>query len=163
MPFPTLNTGIVRTWSRRSTYYELGNIELFFVGYYAQLRRLVGVEWKLERPILSNFLFADGGVPDDGDEEGILISSATATMLNARVGDAVLVSIRSDRGRSNTVELIVRGIYTESSFFGFTGYLYRRTLNRLREASDDTVNEIGAVLTSRGCTKRDGNRKEFYR
>lgn len=136
----------IQTWSRRSAYYELGNIELFFVGYYARLRRLVGVEWELERPILSSFLFVEGGVPEDGDEEGILISSATARTLNVRVGDSVLVSIRSDRRRSNTVDLVVRGIYTESSFFGYTGYLYRHTLNRLREAPDDTVNEMGVYL-----------------
>ncbi len=145
--FSTLqDENTVRTWSRRSTYYEVGNIELFFVGYYARLRRLVGVEWELERPILSSFLFTEGAVPDDDDEEGILISSATARMLSARVGDAVLVSILSDRGRSNTTELIVRGIYTESSFFGYTGYLHRRTLNRLREVPDDTVHEMGLYL-----------------
>lgn len=143
------------TWSRRSTYYSVGNIEIFFVGYNARLRRLVGVEWRLERPVLSNFLFAEGDVPDNGDEEGILISSATARMLNARVGDAVLVSIISDRGRSNTVELIVRGIYTESSFFGYTGYLHRHTLNRLREAPDDMINEMGVYLYPTGVVNNE--------
>lgn len=138
--------GLVRAWSRRSTYYELGNIELFFVGYYARLRRLVGVEWQRERPVLASFLLSEGNIPDNDDEDGILISSATARSLNIRAGDGVLVSVISDRGRSNTVDLIVRGIYTESSFFGYTGYLHRRTLNRLREVPDDTINEMGVYL-----------------
>jgi len=136
----------LRAWSRRSTYYDLQNIELFFAGYYTRQRRLVGVEWALERPALGQFNFVQGGVPEDGDEEAILISTATARDLGVALGEPVLVSIRSDRGRTNTGEYLVRGIYSESSFFGYTGYLHRRALNRLREAEETTVNEMGIYL-----------------
>lgn len=145
----------LRTWSRRSTYYNLQNIELFFAGYYTRQRRLVGVEWALERPALEQFTFMAGGVPDDDDEEAILVSTATARALGVAVGEPVLVSIRSDRGRTNTGEYIVRGIYSESSFFGYTGYLHRRALNRLREAEEATVNEIGLYLPP-GATVGEG-------
>jgi putative ABC transport system permease protein len=134
------------TFSRRSTYYNLESIELFFAGYYTRQRRIVGVEWELERPVLSQFDFASGGVPERGDEGAVLISTATARELGIAVGDNLLVSIRSDRGRSNTAEFIVAGIYIESSFFGYTTYLHRHALNRLREAPEGTVNEIGVYL-----------------
>jgi ABC-type lipoprotein release transport system permease subunit len=87
-----------------------------------------------------------GGVPERGDEGAVLISTATARELGIAVGDNLLVSIRSDRGRSNTAEFIVAGIYIESSFFGYTTYLHRHALNRLREAPEGTVNEIGVYL-----------------
>lgn len=144
----------LRARSRRSTHYEPENTELFFAGYWTPQRRLVGVEWELERPILANFDFVAGGVPDAGDQEGVLISSATAEELRISVGDALLVSIRSDRGRINTGELLVRGIYEESSFFGFTTYLHRRALNRLREAPEDEVNEMGVYLEN--PTRQEG-------
>lgn len=135
-----------RTHSRRSTYYDQQHIELFFSGYWMRQRRLVGVEWELERPILENFDFVEGGVPEDGDESAILISTAAADNLHIGVGDELLVSIRSDRGRTNTAELIVTGIFAETSFFGYTPYMQRNALNRLREAPEDQINEMGVYL-----------------
>ena len=136
----------LRTWSRRSTYYQINDIELFFSGYYTRQRRLVGVEWRLERPVLSGFDMVSGSVPEDGDETSILISTATARDLGIAVGDEVVVSIRSDRGRTNTADFVVAGIFSESSFFGYTAYLHRLALNRLREAPPETVNEMGVYL-----------------
>ncbi len=138
----------VVTRSERSTYYEASHAMLFYAGYYARQRRLVGVEWDRERPILETFDFTEGGVPEDDDREGILISTAVAEDLGARVGDVILVSVRSERGRSNTVDLFVRGIFAESSFFGYTSYLERRTLNAVLERSEDTVNEIGLYIAN---------------
>lgn len=140
----------IRAWSRRSSYYDFNNVELFFAGYYTHQRRLVGVEWNLERPVLEEFEFSEGGVPEDDDREGALISSSAAKDLGIRVGDNLLVSIKSDRGRINTVELIVRGIYSESSFFGYTVYMDRLALNVLREAPEERVNEMGVYLVDPG-------------
>ncbi len=133
-------------FSRRSTYYDFNNIELFFSGYYIKQRRMVGVEWDLERPFLNGFNFIEGSVPLAGDENSVLISSTTADQLQIAVGDELIVSIRSDRGRTNTAGLIVRGVFSESSFFGYQTYVHRYTLNRLREAPLDRVNEIGVYL-----------------
>jgi len=136
----------VETFSRRSTYYDALNIELFFSGYWTKQRRLVGVEWSLERPVLKNMDFVAGGVPEDGDENAVIISTAAARQLNIGVGDELLISIRSSRGRTNTVELIVQGIFSETSFFGYTPYIHRHTLNRLKETPEDQVNEMGLFL-----------------
>ncbi|MCD6397963.1 MAG: ABC transporter permease [Spirochaetaceae bacterium] len=136
----------VRCFSRRSIYYDLNNIELFFSGYYIKQRRMVGVEWDLERPVLRDFYFTEGSIPAKDDEKAVLISTASADQLRISVGDKLLVSIRSDLGHINTTELIVRGIFSESSFFGYQTYLHRKTLNRLREAPVDRVNEMGVYL-----------------
>ncbi len=132
--------------SRRSTYYRPGNANLFHAGYYTPQRRFVGVEWERERPVLERFDFAAGGVPEAGDEEGILISTIAAAELQAAVGDSIIVSSDTDRGVANTIEATVRGIYRESSFFGYSAYLERRTLNRLLDRPEEQVNEIGVYL-----------------
>lgn len=136
-----------RSW--RSTYYSPGDANLFHAGYYMPQRRYVGVEWERERPVLEDFDFASGGVPDSEDRDGILISTVTAEELRASVGDAILVSSSTDRGAANTVEVIVRGIFRESSFFGYSSYLQRETLNRLLDRPADQVNEIGIYLEPR--------------
>ena len=135
------------TVSRRSTYYRPGDANLFHAGYYTPQRRFVGVEWDLEAPVLERFDFAAGGVPEPGDEQGILISTIAARELQASVGDSIIVSSSTDQGVANTVEAIVRGIYRESSFFGYSAYLERRTLNRLLDRPVEQVNEIGIYLT----------------
>jgi ABC-type lipoprotein release transport system permease subunit len=106
----------------------------------------VGVEWARERPVLSGFDFAAGGVPEGGERDAVLISTAVAEDLRVQVGDALIIQITSERGRANTAELTVRGIYRESSFFGYTTYIHRETLNLLDEAPQDRVNEIGVYL-----------------
>ena len=136
--------------SRRSTYYSPADTNLFHAGYYMPQRRYVGVEWERERPVLDRFDFASGGVPDEGDERGVLISTATAEELRASVGDEIIVSSSTDQGVANTVPVVVRGIFRESSFFGYSTYLERRTLNRLLDRPEDQVNEIGMYFDGAG-------------
>ena len=142
----TAQTVPVLGFSRRSTYYDPFNTQLFHAGYYIRQRRVVGVEWDLERPVLETFDFLSGGVPAADETHAALISATAAEQLSLRVGDEMIVSIVSDRGRANTAGVVVRGIFAESSFFGFTTYIERRTLNTLREAHPDTVNEVGLYL-----------------
>jgi ABC-type lipoprotein release transport system permease subunit len=135
-----------RAVSRRSTHYKQLDISLFYAGYWTQQRRLVGVEWGRERPVLQSFDFASGGVPEAGDRDAVLVSTAVAEELKLRVGDRLIVSITSSRGRANTAELTVRGIYREASFFGYTTYMQRHALNRLKEVPEGRINEIGVYL-----------------
>lgn len=138
----------------RSTYYRQNDIELLASGYSVRQRRVVGVEWDRERSSLEGFAFVDGSVPDDGDSEAILLSSATARELQVRVDDVVTLTIRSDRGRVSSAVFRVAGIFHEESLFGFTSYIQRAALNRLREASLDNINEVGIRLA-------DANRNEL--
>ncbi len=142
-----------RTVSRRSTYYDSREIALFYAGYWTPQRRLVGVEWEREREPLSGFDFVEGGVPEEGDAEAVVISTAVAEELHARVGDRIIVSVISRRRRSNTAELTVAGIYRETSFFGYTTYMERAALNRLKEVPEDRVNEIGVYLEEPGAAQ----------
>ncbi|MFP4644827.1 MAG: ABC transporter permease, partial [Spirochaetales bacterium] len=141
-----------RSW--RSTFYSPGDSTLFHAGYYMPQRRFVGVEWERERPVLERFDFASGAVPEAGDERAILISTATAEELNASVGDELTVSTTTDAGAANTVPLVVRGIFRESTFFGYSAYLERTTLNRLLDRSEGQVNEIGIYFDGGAAEER---------
>ncbi|TVR58084.1 MAG: FtsX-like permease family protein [Spirochaetaceae bacterium] len=131
--------------ARRSMYYEL-DAALFYAGYTVRQRRIVGVEWDRERPVLEGFDFVAGGVPDADDTRGVLISTSASETLGARVGDEITVVATTVRGHSNTVDLVIRGIFAEASFFGYTTYLDRVTLNRLQDLPDDTVHEMGVYV-----------------
>ncbi len=148
----------VKAVSSRSTYYDTEHTELFFSGYWIKQRRLVGVEWDKERPILDDFDFVSGGLPEMDDESAVLISSATARSLQIDVGDELLVSIKTEGGATNTGEFVVRGIFAEYSFFGFTSYVHRRALNRLKRVPPERVNEMGIYLENPFGAERRGAR-----
>ncbi|GAB6091627.1 ABC transporter permease [Spirochaeta dissipatitropha] len=142
--FRSLPVPIV-TWSRRSLYYDM-DARLFASGFQMQQRRVVGIEWDLEREVISGFDFVEGSAPEADDDNALLISTAVAQNLQVRAGDEVIVSVTTGRGQVNTVPLIVHGIFAESSFFGYTSYMERRTLNRLMAVAEDSVNEMGVFL-----------------
>lgn len=151
----------VEAVSRRSVYYQ-SNASIFFNGYYANQRRLVGVEWSREAEVLSELNITSGSVPSQYDTEGIIISTATAKRLGARVGDQVIISLKTRRGQSNTASLIVRGIFNESSFFGYTSYMQREVLNEIMNVPAELVNEMG-VYFSNSRVQRAGIRELRHR
>ena len=142
--FESMDADLI-TYSRRSVSYS-GTHSLFHAGYSIPQRRLVGVEWDLEAPVLRNFDFVAGELPKPGNQDAILISSVAAEALNARLGDEIIVSRSGAGGQINTINLIVHGIFAESSFFGYTAYMERRTINRLMNAPQDQVTEMGLYV-----------------
>ena len=147
LPFP------VTAYAKRSLYYGT-DATLFFAGSYTVQRRLVGTEWDLERPVFRELDFIEGGVPESDDAEGILISQTAADDLRARVGDQVTIALTTRQGYRNTGQFIVRGIYTEASFFGYTTYMDRVTLNQLQGRTGDEVMEMGVYLPRAGLERR---------
>jgi putative ABC transport system permease protein len=142
---------------RRSHYYE-EDATLFFAGNYQGQRRLIGVDWQSEQPLLQTFDLVDGKVPAGGDESAILVSSVTASALGLRVGDEVIVSGMTEAGQRNTALLIVAGIFNDPSFFGYTSYVPFRVVNRLLGVDQARVSEIGLFLPSWASPNRQARR-----
>lgn len=122
------------------------NSSLLFNGYYAKQRRLIGIDWELERDVFEYLDFVEGHFPADNLKNSVLISTATSDRLQARVGDEVTISIETYNGMINTRTLIVKGIFREESFFGYVSYLDRETLNEILVNPADMVNEMGVYL-----------------
>jgi len=123
----------VRTMARRTVYYKT-DAELFFGGETVRQRRLVGIDFSAERDELANLRFSDGSIDamlgDDG-RDGILISESAANLLGARVGDDVILYLTTDAYQYNTATMLVRGVFSETSLFGYVAYVRNEDLNRL--------------------------------
>lgn len=135
----------VRAVNMRTVYHG-DEAVLHFAGQSLRQRRLIGVDWDLERSELEKMDFQAGTLPSGDDEFAVLISTATAEILGARLDDLILIQLETTAGQLNTVNVQVRGIFAESSFFGYAAYLDRKTLNRSMAIPDTYVAEIGFVV-----------------
>ena len=166
--------GLVAAAAPRALYTDTGSIQLFHAGNYVRQRRVIGVDWEREAPVLRALEFVAGGLPgtrhaqalggtpasarvDGATRTAVLIEATAAEALEARPGDALTLSIRTDRGRTNTISLQVAGIFREPNYLGLGLYMDRRTLNELREAHPDRADHFsvflhrGEVDTARGA------------
>ncbi len=131
--------------TRRTNYNSLDST-LFFNGSSVRQRRLVGVDWKLESPNFSDMDFVSGGLEGLENSDGILVSTQVANRTGVRTGDQILLLLSTRGGAQNTANLVVKGVYRESSFFGSTAYLDIETLNRLYGQKPGSATDMGVML-----------------
>lgn len=142
---------------RRTLYYE-ADAQLFFNGASLIQRRVAGVDFGVESPSFGAMDFVAGEPPGaEGNETGIWVSDDTARRLHLKAGDAVILLLTTSRGK-NTVNLMVKGIFADSSLFGFACYLDLVTLNRALGQPDDSVTELGVTLAP-GWSELDSVRR----
>ena len=123
----------VRNVSKR-TLYKGKEARLYFGGNSVRLRRQIGVDFISEKEELSGLPFIEGSLENitgDNGKNGIIISSAAARLLGARLGDDVTLYVKADNGQHNTATMIVRGIFEETSIFGYATFLRNEDLNTL--------------------------------
>ncbi len=137
----------LRTIAPRTIYYA-GNVQLFFEGERVIQRRLIGVDYEREGAEFSTLDMVAGAfsVRNETDGPGIVISQAAAKLLRCKVGDAVTLFIHTDKGTPNSASLVVRGIFNETSLFGYAAYMDRRYLNRLMQKADDFCTDIALYV-----------------
>jgi ABC-type lipoprotein release transport system permease subunit len=141
----------LRTVSKRTIYYRQ-DASLFFGGESVRQRRLVGVEFDTEAKEFQGLSFRGGSLSSmlgDSGIMGILVSKTAADLLRARVGDDVQLYLTTDTGQFNTATLVVRGIFEETSIFGFAAYIRNQDLNRLLGRVAGAATDV-AVYTKNG-------------
>lgn len=140
-----------RTVSPRSVYYGR-EVRLFFGGNYIRLLRVIGVDFETEGKELSKLPFVKGGIEGlsgpDG-KNGIVISTEAARLLGARMGDDVIIYLRTTEGQYNTENMVVRGIFDETNIFGYAAYINREELNTIMDKEPGWASEI-AVYAKEG-------------
>jgi putative ABC transport system permease protein len=130
---------------RRTNYFERGM--LYFAGSSARQKRITGVDWSVEKEIFRRMDFVSGGVDNLAGSNGILISEPIAETLNVRVGDDVLVQVETVSGQRNTGVFVLRGIFRDSSIFGYySSFVDLSRLNRLIGLGDDEYTVLGLYL-----------------
>ena len=129
---------------RRSVYYGT-NAQLFFGGESVRQRRVVGVDWSSERGIADSLNIVSGSYPSDGDAGAALVSETAARRLGARVGDDLTLLLSGKQGK-DTATFVLRGIFRDSSIFGYATYISRPAINELLSEPKDYITDLGIIL-----------------
>lgn len=132
--------------SRRSINYDQ-TTTLFFGNFSQGQRRLIGVDWALETPSFRSMDFVLGDAEQMIAGDGILISDATASRLKAQLGDVIHVSFNTLSGQKNVLDLKLRGVFRDPSFFGYSSYVDIRTLNVALGKPEHALSEFGLNLS----------------
>ena len=135
----------IRTIAKR-TWYNRSDATLFYNGETIRQRKLIGIDFSAEGAEFSGLSFTKGSwepLASDLGKDGILISVSAARILGCRVGDDITLYLTTDTWQYNTARLIVKGIFNETSLFGYVAYMRRADLNslllRAPEASTDVA------------------------
>lgn len=138
----------VSSWHRRSLYYET-DARLVFAGNSLPQRRIIGVDFSVERENFARLDFQTGGIGEgEVPSDGLWVSLDTAQRLQLQVGEEVTLIVQTLQGYKNTVSLKIAGIFQDTSFFGFASYLDFRTLNKALGRPAELITEIGVTLQS---------------
>ncbi|MCL2295408.1 MAG: FtsX-like permease family protein [Spirochaetes bacterium] len=122
----------LRAITKRSVYWGR-EARIFFAGNSIIQRRAIGIDFEAEREIFKNLSFVEGSYDSmlgESGNGGILISRTAAEIIGARVGDDVIFYITIGQ-QINTATKIIRGIFDETSIFGYASYMRIEDLNKL--------------------------------
>ena len=98
--------------------FENDSTYLFFEGQSYKQRKLKGVDFTREEKLFSTLTFVDGSRKILRGSNGIYISTGTAESLNLQIGDNVILMLKNRQNYTDTANLVVEGIFQDSSLFG---------------------------------------------
>jgi putative ABC transport system permease protein len=127
---------------------------IFYNGAYAQLKYVFGCDWDNELNIFNKMSFEDSSalVLDDNS---IIISSPIAKLLNARIGDIVVIQVNTRWGQKNTRQFIVNNIVNDASVFGYYKvYISKKSLNNLLLYDDGDCSTIGFFFENQNAAEK---------
>lgn len=103
----------------------------YYEGVGVRQRVIKGVDFVRESELFSKFNYLEGDASEIDGTNGVLLSEPIAQMLTVKCGDVITFMLYDCHGYLNTVELVVKGIFRDSSLFGmYTSYLDIKTLRK---------------------------------
>ena len=116
----------------------------YFEGTGVRQRVLKGVDFEIEEPLFSSWNFVEGNAKNLKGTNGVLISEPIAQMLEVHAGDSITFLYQFPwSGQINTQELVVKGIFKDSSLFGmYTSYMDIDLLNTVCQTGVGACNRI---------------------
>jgi len=131
-----------------------GNGTIFYNGAYAQLKYVLGCDWKNELHIFEKMSFEES-FSLIFDDNSIIISSPMAKLLNIRIGDMVLLEVTTRWGQKNTKQFFVKNIVHDSSLFGYYKvYISRKSLNNLLLYADGDCSTVGLFMENQNTAEK---------
>lgn len=115
----------------------------YFEGEEARQRVIKGVDFDCEEALFSKFNFTDGNAQIKKGSNGILINDNLSKKFGIKAGDSLTLFLRNINGYINTVDVVVNGIFMDSSVFGLaTVYMDLNFLQTVYGRPDWFVNRI---------------------
>lgn len=100
------------------------NSAFYYEGVGVRMRVIQGIDFTAEKDLFSMLNYRKGSADDMAGSNGILLSAPIADMLEITVGDELTLMLKTKKGALNTVPLVVKGIFQDSSLFGmYTAYM----------------------------------------
>ena len=134
----------LRAIAKRTINYDEES-KIFFNGNSVIQRKPIGIDFEAEREMFKNLSFIEGSYDamlGDGGSGGILISKTAAKIIGAKAGDDIIFYMTLSEGQRNTATMIVRGIFDETSLFGYVSYMRIDDLNTICNNSPGFTTEI---------------------
>ncbi len=101
----------------------------YFEGTGVRQRVIKGVNFEKEKELFASFNYIEGSAEGLYGTNGVLLSEPIAKMLEVHTGDEITFMLRNGAWQINTVTLVVKGIFRDSSLFGmYTSYMDRELL-----------------------------------
>lgn len=96
----------------------------YFEGTGVRQRVIKGVDFEHERELFATWKFVEGNADITQKDNSILISEPIAEMLEIHAGDSLTFLYKRGNGVINTHEMVVKGIFRDTSLFGmYTSYM----------------------------------------
>lgn len=129
---------------------------LYFEGTGVRQRIIKGIDFTAERALFRQFNYVRGNAESIAGTNGILISEPIANMLCVTTGDSLTFMLYTKQGYLNTVELVVQGIFKDSSLFGmYTSYMDIACLRAAYGESPDYTNRISINMLDHELTEKE--------
>ncbi|MBO4534167.1 MAG: ABC transporter permease [Treponema sp.] len=128
----------------------------YFEGTGVRQRVIKGVDFEKEEALFSSWNYVEGDAQDIKGTNGVLISEPIAKMLDAKAGDSITFLYKIPwSGQINTHELVIRGIFKDSSLFGmYTSYMDIDLLNSVCKLGNGTCNRIVLYFNGESPTQK---------
>lgn len=128
----------------------------YFEGTGVRQRIIKGVNFEKEKKLFASFNYIEGSAEGLYGTNGVLLSEPIAKMLEVHTGDEITFMLRNSAWQINTVPLIVKGIFRDSSLFGmYTSYMDKSVLCSAWGYPENLCNRIGIMLPQGTPSKKE--------
>ena len=128
----------------------------YYEGTGVRQRVIKGVNFNKEKALFSRFNYTEGSAEDIYGTNGILLSEPIAKMLEVHAGDEITFMFRNSRNQIDTMPMIVKGIFRDSSLFGmYTSYMDISLLKQRYGFPAHLCNRICIMLPDGSPSKKD--------
>lgn len=132
------------------------NDSLYFEGASVRQRVILGVDFENEKSLFEKFTFIEGSFLNNEYKDTILISLPIATKLGCHVGDSITLYTKTSDNYTNTIEVVVSGIFQDSSVFGmYTSYMSYDSLMKVLDYNPKKIDRISFYYLNGSPTKFD--------